>query len=91
MTDEHWPPRLVVREYRWDYPHRMVWFRVEGFRDMDLGIDEGDPLYILRELDVDRISQDLSDLRRENRILREKVKEYEEYFRLQKKLQEEEE
>ena len=91
MTDEHWPPRLMIRDYQHNPVDRTVWIRVEGFRGMDLGIGEGDPLYILREQDIDRFVNDLNTLRHENAVMREKLKEYKEYFGLQKKLQEEKE
>ena len=87
MTDEHWPPRLTVRQYRDDPPTRTVWIQVEGFRSMDLGIDKGDPLYVLRIQDLNRICDEITELTHEISALRNKVNEYKEYFEMQKKLQ----
>ena len=89
MTDEEYmPARLIVKEYRRDPPSRMVWFKVDGFRSMDIGIKEGDPLYILRQQDLNRLWDEINTLSHENAALRHEIDEYKEYFGLQKKFQE---
>lgn len=87
MTDdEYWPPRLIVRKYNFNPADRTTWIKVEGFRTMNLGIEEGDPLYVLTENNLDRHIAMLNNLRMENATLRNDIKEYKRYFELQKKL-----
>lgn len=89
MSDEYYhPPFLKIKEVRHNPASRTVWIEVEGFRSMDLGIDKGDMLYILREQDIEWFVNELNNLRHNNAALREKLNEYKEYFELQKKLQE---
>lgn len=84
--DEHWLPRLRVKEYKFSPVDRVTWLAVEGFRSMDLGIEEGDTIYVLTENDLDRHIAILNNLRMENATLRNDIKEYKRYFELQKKL-----
>ena len=91
MTDdEYWPPRLRVVEYRHNPPDRTTWIKVEGFRTMDLGIEEGDLLYVLKTQDIIRFMADLNDTESENAALRKEIRDYREYFRLQNELSDKE-